>query len=71
MEEAMDDFCGDIMQVPPMISALSKDGKRLYALPRDGAEVEREPRPVSIYKLEVTSFDPPCFCLDMECGGGT
>ena len=51
MEEAMDDCRGDIMQVPPMFAARRKNGKRRYDLARDSAEVEREPRPVSIYKL--------------------
>jgi tRNA pseudouridine55 synthase len=46
-------FVGDIEQVPPMVSAVKVDGKRLYALAREGVEVEREARPVTIHALEV------------------
>ena len=46
-------FTGNIMQIPPMVSALKKDGKRLYDLAREGIEVEREARPVSVYRLEM------------------
>lgn len=56
-EEILENFRGNIMQVPPMYSALKKDGKRLYDLARQGIEVEREARPVTIYKLETVSFD--------------
>ena len=56
-EEILENFRGNIIQVPPMYSALKKDGKRLYDLARQGIEVEREARPVTIYKLETVSFD--------------
>ena len=46
-------FCGEIMQLPPMYSALKKDGVRLYELARKGEEVERTPRKCNIYKLEI------------------
>lgn len=51
------EFRGDIMQIPPMYSAVQKDGVRLYDLARQGIEVERQPRPVHIEKLELISFD--------------
>lgn len=50
-------FRGNIMQKPPMYSAVSKDGVRLYDLARKGIVIEREARPVTIHKLELTSFD--------------
>ena len=51
------DFVGEIMQVPPMYSALKRDGKKLVDLARQGIVVEREPRPVTIYSLEVSLPD--------------
>ena len=51
------DFVGEIMQVPPMYSALKRDGKKLVDLARQGIVVEREPRPVTIYSLEVSLTD--------------
>lgn len=51
------EFVGDIMQTPPMYSAIQKDGVRLYDLARQGIEVEREARQITIYSLEVLSFD--------------
>ena len=59
-------FRGKIMQVPPMVSALKKDGKRLYELARQGIEVEREPRPVEIFALELRGDE-----LYVECSAGT
>ena len=50
-------FVGEIMQVPPMYSALKRDGKKLVDLARQGIVVEREPRPVTIYSLEVSLPD--------------
>ncbi len=56
-EEILKNFRGEIMQVPPMYSALKLNGKRLYDLARQGIEVKREARPVTIYRLEAESFD--------------
>jgi tRNA pseudouridine55 synthase len=53
LEEKLPLFRGDIMQVPPMFSALKKDGKRLYELARQGIEVEREARPVTVYDISI------------------
>lgn len=75
-EEAVDgalgQFVGDIMQVPPMFSALHKDGKRLYQLAREGVTVERDARPVTVYSLRQTNPPPalPLVGLELECGGG-
>ena len=54
---ALERFRGDIMQTPPMYSAVSVGGQRLYKLARQGIEIEREPRPVHIGRLELASFD--------------
>lgn len=66
-------FRGEIMQVPPMYSAVSKDGKRLYELARKGIEVEREARPITIYRLELTGYDETTRegTLRVSCSKGT
>ncbi|XP_012731717.2 probable tRNA pseudouridine synthase 1 [Fundulus heteroclitus] len=71
MEEKLKMFTGDIMQVPPLYSALKKDGQRLSVLLKKGHQVEAKPaRPVTVYSLTLQEFQPPCFTLDIECGGG-
>ncbi len=65
------EFTGDIMQTPPMVSAVKKDGKKLYELARKGIEVEREPRPITIKKLEITRFEAPEVDMTVECSKGT
>jgi tRNA pseudouridine55 synthase len=57
VEAVLEQFRGQISQIPPMVSALKVDGKRLHALAREGIEVEREPRTVTIKELELTSFE--------------
>ena len=57
--EAALSFIGEQMQVPPMYSALKKDGKRLYELAREGKVVEREARPVTFYDIEILKVDLP------------
>ncbi len=66
-------FRGEIMQVPPMMSALKKDGVRLYELARQGIEIEREARPVTIYRLDVEQYDAASGELTVlcECSAGT
>lgn len=67
-------FVGEIMQVPPMVSALQVDGRRLYDLAREGTEVERSPRPVTIHSLEITDFEAgpyPEVGFEVTCGSGT
>ena len=53
-----------------MYSALKHDGKRLYELARKGIEVEREPRPVSVYSVELTGWEPPIATVKVDCGRG-
>ena len=67
---ALTQFQGAIEQVPPMYSALKKDGKRLYELARQGIEVERKPRPVDVYEIELTEWDPPEATVEVHCGRG-
>ncbi len=64
-------FMGPIMQVPPMVSAIKIDGKRLYKLAREGIEVDRPPRPVTIHSLEVLSFSGDTARLAVCCSKGT
>lgn len=66
-----DQFRGDIMQVPPMYSALKKNGVPLYKLAREGKEVEREARPVTISKLEIVDISLPFVTIDVDCSKGT
>ena len=71
IERLLPDFTGDIEQVPPMYSALKKDGKRLYDLARQGIEVEREARPVTIHDLSLLSFENGEIELEARCSKGT
>jgi tRNA pseudouridine55 synthase len=68
---ALDQFRGDIAQIPPMYSAIKQGGKKLYDLARAGHEVERPPRPVTIYRLDLTGWDFPFADLEIECSPGT
>ncbi len=64
-------FTGDILQMPPMYSALKHQGTPLYKLAREGKEVERASRPVSIYELELIDFDGDEIELKIHCSKGT
>ena len=57
IEAVLPQFRGEILQLPPMYSAVQVDGKRLYSLARQGIEVEREKRPVTIYQCDLREFD--------------
>ncbi len=70
VKEAAESFRGEISQLPPMYSALKKDGVRLYDLARQGIEVEREPRKCEIYTLEAGETEDG-FSLYCECSAGT
>ena len=71
VETVLDRFRGDILQVPSMFSALKVDGQPLYKLARQGIEVERKERPVSIYRLCLVERTADELLLDMECSKGT
>jgi tRNA pseudouridine55 synthase len=65
-------FVGDIDQVPPMVSAVKVGGRRLHELARQGVEVERAPRRVTVHRLDVEQGDRPgVFRLDVRCSSGT
>lgn len=74
VEKALEPFRGEILQVPPMYSALKQDGVRLYELARKGQEVERKARPVTIRSLELLtdhSLNPDEYFLAVSCSKGT
>lgn len=71
LKKTAEKFLGDILQVPPMYSALRKDGVRLYDLARQGVEVERTPRKVQIKELKIYDFDGSSFSMDVTCSAGT
>ncbi|HET7307362.1 MAG TPA: tRNA pseudouridine(55) synthase TruB [Gammaproteobacteria bacterium] len=71
VEAALARFRGPISQTPPMYSALKHQGKRLYALAREGIEVERKPREVEIYALRLTAIDGNAIEFDVRCSKGT
>ena len=64
-------FRGEILQVPPMYSALKVNGQKLYDLARKGREVERQPRPITIHELELLEFDGKEARLRVRCSKGT
>jgi tRNA pseudouridine55 synthase len=71
LEEACRAFIGQIKQVPPMFSAVHYQGRRLYELAREGIEVEREPREVTIRSITVEKIDGPRATIRVVCGKGT
>jgi tRNA pseudouridine55 synthase len=71
IEQVLQRFRGEIQQVPPMYSALKRDGRPLYELARQGIEIEREARPVTIYELNLIDFTPDSLVLEVTCSKGT
>ncbi len=73
IKETLLSYTGDIMQIPPMYSAVQVNGQRLYDLARKGIEVEREARPITVYLLELVSFDENIYegKLRISCSKGT
>jgi tRNA pseudouridine55 synthase len=65
------DFSGEIEQIPPMYSALKRDGKPLYEYARQGVELEREARRVTIYRLALLSLEGDQAVIDVDCSKGT
>lgn len=67
-----DHLTGPILQVPPMVSALKVDGRRLHELAREGVEVERAPRPVTVYRFDIEpTADPLRYQAEVHCSKGT
>lgn len=71
LQNVLNDFTGQIQQVPPMHSALKRNGKPLYLYAREGIELEREPRTVTIYSIDCISADATQLVLDVACSKGT
>lgn len=71
IERALEGLRGTIQQVPPMYSALKRDGERLYQLARRGESIEIEPRQVEVRKLDLIERDGDRLRLHVECGSGT
>lgn len=73
IEKALDFFKGEIKQLPPMYSAIKKDGVRLYELARQGKEIEREERTVTIHSLSLVSADEKAneYVIEVSCSSGT
>lgn len=70
VRQVIPEFIGKIQQVPPMYSALKHQGERLYEIARRGEEIQREPRPVMVYGVEVKSFALPRVRVSVACGRG-
>lgn len=74
VEQALVNFSGEIEQLPPMYSAIKKNGRPLYELARQGIDVERSPRRIHIKRLELLAFRPGTYCevdIDVHCSKGT
>ena len=71
LEEALENFRGEIEQIPPMYSALKVNGQKLYDLARKGKEVERQPRTITIHALELLDFTGETATLRVACSKGT
>ena len=71
-QAAAEHLTGPIMQIPPMVSAVRIDGKRLHELARAGIEIQREPRPVTVYSFTVDGTDDPLVLrVGVRCSAGT
>ncbi len=71
IEDALSHFRGEILQIPPMYSAIKVNGQKLYDLARKGKTVEREPRPVTIFDLTYLGMEDGCIRLRVSCSKGT
>lgn len=71
LNETIKDFLGEIEQIPPMYSAIKVDGKKLYQLARNGVEIERKPRKITVYSIDIKNFDGASFDMHVHCSKGT
>lgn len=71
IEAAIQNYLGDIEQIPPMVSAIKKGGVPLYKMARKGQEVEREPRKIHVYSFQITGFEPPFVDFRIKSTKGT
>jgi len=70
-EEALQQFIGEIQQVPPPYSAIKVQGRKAYEMARQGEEVELQPRTIKVYSLELLEWNPPEAVIDVFCSSGT
>lgn len=70
-DAALPSFIGNIMQIPPMYSALKRDGKKLCDLAREGKVIEREARPITVFSIEAEQIDGTDYTLYVACSAGT
>jgi tRNA pseudouridine55 synthase len=68
---ALAEFVGDIEQIPPMFSAVKREGVPLHRLAREGVEVERSPKAVRIDRIEMLAYEAPLLEIDVDCSQGT
>lgn len=71
IRKAVSSFVGEISQIPPMYSAIQVNGERLYNLARNGIEVERKARNITIFSINIVKIDLPEIVLDVHCSKGT
>lgn len=71
VQEVIRSFIGEYDQIPPMYSAIKVNGKKLYELAREGIEIERQPRRVVIYSIDILSIELPYVRMKVSCGKGT
>lgn len=71
LRKVLNSFLGVQQQLPPMYSALKVNGKKLYELARKGVEVERQPREIEIFQLELLHYEDNCFTVAVDCSKGT
>jgi tRNA pseudouridine55 synthase len=71
VQEVMQTLVGDVEQIPPMFSAVKKDGVPLHKLAREGREVAREPKLVHVSRFTLRKYDPPRLEIEVACSGGT
>ena len=71
VREVISSFIGDITQIPPMYSAIQVNGQRLYHLARQGVEVERKARDITVFSIDVESIEMPYIKINVHCSKGT
>ena len=71
LRDVLTSFSGDQYQIPPMVSAIKKDGVTLYKLARKGEVIEREPRLIHVYSFKLLNFGVPDSAIEVHCSKGT
>ncbi len=71
IKKAVKRFIGNISQIPPMYSAIQVNGQRLYTLARQGIDIERTPRDITVFSIDIISIDLPYITIDVHCSKGT